>query len=312
MNHYLDIEQSGRKWPKTMRERYATRGALRCFTRSTKLCAIGSCFAVNLMRWLAQHGIDTITPPWGLHYNSYTIKEEFLTAIGQGKERSIWRVANDTGEESFYDAQRHPLRASSPTALQQKMQLIESGAKQALYEADLFVITLGLSQVWEQRIGSTWTILNRAPLAGLDADLQFRCRYQSITEIIRDLSIIIRTIDACSNDHRPVIFTISPVPLKTSGTRYDARIANSRSKSILLAALHEHLDLAEKLGRRNIAYFPAFEQFQYTEPNEVIWQKDGRHIVAGKINEICLSFCDMFCEDPAEFPSLADFEVPIV
>lgn len=305
----------GTPWPASTSTPYTARNPVRWLTRTTKICAIGSCFATNFSRWIGHQGVPVISPPWGLHYNSATIRDELSVAHAQTPHSIYWEVLDKDGQPKFLDAKRHPLSAKTQDALAEQSAELRSLAASVLSRADAFIITLGLSEIWEQRIGNQWHVINRAPPLAMreSANTAFRTRFQSVDEIVKDLRRIVEAIDAGTDQFRPVTFTVSPVPLKTTGSEFDPRVANMRSKATLLTALHEFLDTIEPDLRPSLSYFPSFEQFFHVEPGAQIWQSDGRHITASKVDSICQSFCAMYgAEDEDEFPSIKDFEVPTV
>jgi hypothetical protein len=86
----------------------------------------------------------------------------------------------------------------------------------------------------------------------------------------------------------------------------DSRIANVRSKAVLLAALHEVL---EQRDDSNIAYFAAYEVFWGGQRGPGLWQRDGRHPTAEAIVTACRRFIEVFARDAAEFAADVPFDV---
>ncbi|WLQ15963.1 GSCFA domain-containing protein [Hahella aquimaris] len=312
MREYSSISYIGNKWPTDYQSPYLTRNPEKWLTKETRLFAIGSCFAVNLGRWITQHGVPIVSPEWGLHYNSSTIKEELSSAAGKSKASVIWKASTDSGVR-YFDAGRHPVAANSEEELKSLITAIEAAGREGMIEADAFVVTLGLSEVWEQKVGDEWRILNRAPLSSLDREnYNFRNRFQTAEEIKNDLHAIVDLINSASDYKRPVVITVSPVPLKTTGAGFDPRIANTRSKSNIVAAVHQFLDEIEEEGGHQVSYFPAYEMFQYIAAEDNCWQSDGRHVTAEKVNYVCKQFTNIFAQDEKEFPTIKGFEVPRV
>jgi hypothetical protein len=304
----------GRGWPEDLLAPYSARGSRRRWlTLDTKICTIGSCFAVNFSKWIMAHGVDITSPNWGLHYNSNTIKEALSIAYDQTEKSIIWEAFDKTGLKIYLDAKRHTWRAESRDTLNRNRRIIVDSSLSALGSSNAFVITLGLAEVWEQRTANSWEILNRAPLSDHYKEKRppVRNRFQSVDEIVSDLLHIEAAIDMHAKIPRPIVFTVSPIPLKTTGTCYDVRTANTRSKSLLISAVHEYIDFTES-RRGEVYYFPAYEQFLHIGRDEKVWQRDNRHVVATKIDSVCKSFCEVFAEMPAQFDKSINFEVPLV
>lgn len=309
------LTSAGQTWVSCLgRQLSETRNAERWLTKSSKVFLIGSCFASNFSRWLTAQGSSVIPSNWGLHYNSATIREELEKALQAGRPQVTWATTNEIGTRCYWDAQRHPIVEPTAELLEAKRLSITKTVQDGLRAADAYVITLGLGEIWEQYVNGVWVTLNRAPLVGVVDALRnsIRNRFQTVDEIKSDISRIVQIIHSIKGLKIPIVFTISPIPLKTTGAQYDPRIANTRSKSTIVAAIHQYLD--EHSYKTNItpSYFPAFEMTQYSTSDENIWQPDGRHIKANKINEICLQFTKIYGINPAEFHSIPNFDVPEV
>ncbi|WP_081042169.1 GSCFA domain-containing protein [Pseudomonas putida] len=312
MKKYKDINLMGERWNSSTKKPYKTRNMNRWLTEHSKILTIGSCFAVNFARWISLHNIYTTAPDWGLHYNTKTIIHELLTC-SEGEQRNItWAVKSVDGNLCFHDARRHPISRESELELSHLQAKLQACGKIALESSTAFVITFGLSELWEQQIGEEWHHLNRAPLTNITSDkpLNFRNRFQTVAEIKSDLLKIIKIIYTSHHRSVPIVFTVSPIPLKTSGMPYDPRIANVRSKSNLVAAIHELLD--EHPGLESVSYFPAFEMFFQSPGLPTAWQQDGRHVTAEKIDSVCRMFISIYAKDTEKFNKNINFTVPEV
>ncbi|MGO3988090.1 GSCFA domain-containing protein [Pseudomonas sp. SAS7] len=312
MKKYNDMDFIGTRWSNSTHSPYKTRNASRWLTKRSKILSIGSCFAVNFARWISLHNISTTAPEWGLHYNTKTILNE-LSLCTNGLQRNItWAVQSADGRVRFHDAKRHPINKDSEFELSEEQLKLETHGKNAIKNSTAFIITVGLSEIWEQRIGDEWHYLNRAPLRNIISDkpLIFRHRFQTVSEIKSDLLEIINTIHSAHHGAVPIIFTVSPIPLKTSGVPYDPRIANVRSKSNLVAAIHELFDEHPEL--ESVSYFPAFEMFFQSSSLPTAWQHDGRHVTAEKIDSVCRMFISIYAKNKEQFNKNINFIVPEV
>lgn len=312
MHRYKNMDFAGNKWTSSTNRKFNTRNETLWLNKKTKPFTIGSCFAVNFGRWISKHDVSIVTPDWGLHYNSKTILNELHNCIGVDSPKIVWEVTPPCGDTSYFDAKRHPISANSLQGLASKQSMLTEAGRQAIVEASAFLITLGLTEIWEQRLSSGWSCINRSPLKHISNRRKpnFRNRFQTIKEIKADIKSITTIIGASSTITRPIVFTVSPIPLKNSGMQYDPRIANVRSKSNIISAIHEFLD--ENPSLKHVSYFPAFEMFYQAPDYENIWQRDGRHVTARKIDEVCRMFVDIYSTNSALFQKKIDFQVPEV
>jgi hypothetical protein len=312
MKQYENITYAGKEWTNNDSIPLQVRNPVRWLSDESTIFAIGSCFAVNFGRWISAHGINIVSPNWGLHYNSQTVLSEIQVCLGKSHNSITWKSNSLKHGTRYYDAKRHPIYSSTIERLNSLREEIENSGKIGIRSATGFVVTLGLSEIWEQKTEHGWECINRAPLEefGTEIGTQFRNRFQTVEEIKSDLAEIVRCINSCTSNIRPIVFTVSPVPLKSSGAAYDSRISNVRSKSNIVAAIHEFLDC--ELTPKNTSYFPAFEMFYQSRDYDLIWQRDGRHVRAEKINKVCKAFVNAYAHQPRIFDKEIQFQVPEV
>lgn len=302
--------QIGRPWCGQYRRDFSALNAFRWLDQNTLLFGIGSCFANNVLRWIAQYHIRTATPCWGMHYNPYTILNELNIACHRMGAKITWKAYNRTGKIVYIDALRHTIQASSLAELEETREQIRSVSTEAFQKSTAFVITLGLSEIWEQYDDSTkkWTVINRAPPTRPIEKPYLRSRFLSVEETKEIINNIVSTIQSHKRTSAPIVFTVSPIPLKTTTSQLDVQSANLRSKAVLLSALQEYLEAAPK----NVSYFPAYEIFFGGPRSEMLWQHDLRHPRADAIEFVCRQFINCFACDPLEFPEISGFTVPQV
>jgi hypothetical protein len=274
----------------------------------TCVFGIGSCFALNMHRWLRLHGIAGESLDGGMHYNPATILYELRGISGRTNPVVSWNVASEDGEQ-FVDALRHPVAANSIELLEVRRREISERAKRAFFDANSFFITFGLSEVWEQRTEEFgWITLNRVPPKAIRDENETRNRFLSVDEIQVHLKEIVEIVRQNRGDAANIIFTVSPIPLKVSSLMGDPRIANVRSKANLLAALHQF----NSGPIEHVMYFPAYEFFFGGGAAEGLWQTDGRHPTRIAIEQVCTSFVNAYAKDPRRFERDVNFDVPLV
>lgn len=301
---HIEASAFHHSWSPTLEEPWRHDDTERWLDKGSKLLAIGSCFAANFSRWIAAHDVQVYRPGWGLHYNPRSILAELRGASGGLGPEILWRSEN-AGGTIWIDGMRHMVTGATLEELLENRRAITALGAQAFVEANAFLVTLGLSEVWEELVDGRWTTLNRTPPDDVRQAGLHRSRFLSASETAATLHQIIDLIRAERGDV-PITFTVSPVPLKETFSMPDCRIANIRSKAVLLTALHEVL---EERRDPHVAYFPAYEVFWGGQRGPGLWQRDGRHPTPEAIVIACRRFVDVFARDAADFAAEVPFDV---
>lgn len=249
--------------------------------RDTRVLALGSCFARNFTLWLAEHGFNRAFPnsPYNalLHFNSdfespAVVAQQFRWAFDELDPASLLWI----------DKNRHLVAAT------------EEGKREVratLEQTDVLVLTLGLSEIWYDN-------LSDEPLwRALTEDTFDPGRHVFRVETVEQTLEWLETIERIRNTHLPrlkIIFTVSPIPLKTTFRPVSAITANSVSKAILRAALDQFLRRHEAVLHKSLFYFPAYEFVTnyFIEP----FREDNRHLSPLVPGTIISFFVKHFCE----------------
>ncbi len=208
------------------------------------IVAFGSCFAGHIATYLDGIGFNVANKKDRAAYiasmgegivNTYAIRQQFEWAWeGIQPAVELWHG---------YDARTLGY-----------VEDVRLDTMRMLDAADIFIITLGLSEVWYDE--PTGEVFWRAvPAASFDPT-RHKFRVASYHENLANLQSIHRLI----RTHRPeavIVFTMSPIPLKATFRSIPCVAANSVSKSILRAALDEFLR-GEPADER-LFYFPSYE-----------------------------------------------------
>ena len=89
------------------------------------------------------------------------------------------------------------------------------------------------------------------------------------------------------------MLTTSPVPLHTTFTAHDVRVANMESKSRIRAAVSEFIDRYP-----DVRYFHSYEMVVTAERQSDYFREDGRHVHRHAVKYIVSEFLRLF-GDPA-------------
>lgn len=212
---------------------------------TTRIAAFGSCFAEHISAYLDSLGYHLATRRKTASYlarmgegivNSYAIRQQFEWAWERKQpEVALWRGYD--GAMLGYDEEARL-------------------ATRLIFDAaDLFIITLGLSEVWyDEPTGEVfWSTV---PAEHFDPT-RHKFRVATFTENLENL----RAIHALVQQYRPeaaLVFTLSPIPLAATFRPIACTAADSASKAILRAALDE-FGRTTPATERGPYYFPSYE-----------------------------------------------------
>lgn len=253
------------------------------------ITSFGSCFAVNIENFLRKRGYTTAISKYGdpeannywsksllikcseAFVNTYSILYQLRWAFtGAEDDIRIWFKA-DGKVRRYIDSSRDATR-------------------EMLTATDVFIITLGLSEVWySKETGKVlWT---GVPESEYDPD-KYGFRLTTVQENRANLAECISLIRQHRGDV-PIIVTLSPVPLNATYRPVSCITANSVSKAILRVAIDETMRAHE--ADKNVFYFPAFEVV--TAYAEHAMSPDRMHPKHETIDAIMRAFRAFYCLD---------------
>lgn len=244
----------------------------------SNIIAFGSCFADNVSKHLYRNGYRVATRDDPVAYisrmgdgivNSYAVAQQFEWAwTGKTPQVELWHG---------YDAKALGYDED-----------IRLATKATLDKADVFIITLGLSEVWYDE--PTGEIFWRAvPADKFDPERhKFRVvsQYENRENLFRVRALI--------REHRPdahLIWTLSPIPLTATFRPVSCMWANAVSKANLRSALDEAVKYGE-LGSK-VHYYPSYEIVRECFRNS--YMEDRRHIHRHIIDFIMTLFERHYC-----------------
>jgi GSCFA family protein len=262
--------------------------------RSTKVATIGSCFAQELAKVMGTVDIRGGMHPGGLFYSTATIRQELERIAGGWPERAaepLW-----TAGDGLVD----PFRAYD-TSFPDEATLLASRAAadeaaNALFrDARVVVVTVGLIETW--RSATTGNTFRQIPHPAVFPTLGAVFHRLTVAEMLDDLERI-RTV---VRDHlgAELIITTSPVPLHTTFTPLDVRVANVESKSRIRAAVSEFVD-----RHPEIRYFHSYEMVVTAERQSDYFRDDGRHVHRHAVRYIVSRFLDLFADRGLQLPDI--------
>ncbi len=250
----------------------------------TKIAAIGSCFAERITEYLSARGLHTTFHPAGLQYNTFAIRQEFEHLFGTSGYSDDDVVLGDDGvwEHLFRKAFRSKESKETVLAMARAADVL---ARRAYAEADVVVITLGLTEIWQRE--SDGLVAVELPPAPSYRSGGWTFRDARVSENIANLERTLELLQA--NTKATVLMTVSPVPLAATFRDEDIIVANCESKSRLRAALADFL-----LDHPDVLTFHSYELVAQWQGQGTFFEDDGRHINPQGVAFIMNEFLRMF------------------
>ncbi|HKP18578.1 MAG TPA: GSCFA domain-containing protein [Gaiellaceae bacterium] len=277
VNFYPDEEELYDNLPRLIRESLLLghRPPEGTLAADATIITTGSCFAVNLRKHLARAGVAALSihVPTGLN-NTFAVLD-FLSWCVTGSQ---------TGRGFRYDrTEDGAIREWTP--VEERERYLE-----AIRDAGGFVVTLGLAEVWEDR-ESGGVFWRGVPEEIFDAGRHV-FRLSTVEENEKNLVEIVEVIrSVCPT--QPIVFTLSPVPLKATFRDISCVSADCVSKSTLRVAI----DRVAGRGLDNVYYWPSFEVVRWIGPalkQRMYGIPNMRHVKGNVVAAILDAFIDSF------------------
>jgi len=281
-NQLIGVDRPNKKWEVLFKNKTLTVLNNQKFNMNQKYFTIGSCFAEEIRKAFTARNvlcypeykkieIDPLrmrvdTLPHREHmnyYNTFSIRQELERAAGYWiqDEFDVWKLTGkkfvngefaNTEGEVFQDPYRRLVFGDKIGDLHEALNQINQVMKDGIINADVFVMTLGMTEVFKKR--NNGLVCNQVPVYGGGAGLRETYFYQSnFDENLENLRTTFRLLKEL-NSKVEVVLTVSPVPLHRSFNKNDIFVNNVESKATLRA-------VAAQICRELpwVHYFPSFE-----------------------------------------------------
>lgn len=256
---------------------------------------IGSCFAREIGEALRRLDFKVLSTfqnlPQSVHrkksdvsmfnkYNVSSIYNELYWAFNP-QEYSHDKILIESSDNRLQDYQlTGSVYADEPQFAKQFREAFNL-AFQAVKQADIIIITLGLSEVWFDC--QTQLYLNAAPSKNLLKYYPERFElhvfdYEKTSQVLEDIYTLLKTH---LNPSFRLLITVSPIPLHATFREQDVLVANAYSKAVLRAAVEKFVS-----NKDNVNYFPSYEFVTLSNPT-LLWRSDDfRHVDRAVIDYI--------------------------
>jgi hypothetical protein len=282
-------------------------------TPESRIFTMGSCFAAELRKALTRKGLrvypDYVSVEFDReqqvfnhiperdsveHYDTFSIRQEFESAFGIWPRRDdcFWEVTGKPvnkilrSEVVYQEPCRKLIYARSRELLSDLSGKIDAVMKAGVEQADILVITLGLTEVWQHKL--TGRYLCRPPHSGFGGRPDLATfRQSTFVENYENMKV---TLDMILQHYpnKKIVMTVSPVPLEATYSAVDVATANVESKSILRA-------VAGQICREysaNVSYFPSYEMA--TVLPGPVFMEDKRHVLPEFADKVINGFMQVF------------------
>ena len=249
-------------------------------SESSRVIGVGSCFARYFILWLAENGFNR--NPDSSPYNALmrygatfespaVIAQQFRWAFDEFDSREALWIGKD---KEIFEASEERKRI----------------VRETLQRTDVLIVTLGLSEVWYDRMSGEplWRALTRRHYDP--------ARHVFRVESIANTKRMLEKIEDIRSRHlsaMKIVYTVSPVRMTATFRPVSAITANSASKAILRAALDEFLREHEALVNRQLFYFPSYEIVHdyFRDP----FEEDNRHVTSFVAANVVRTFASRYC-----------------
>lgn len=258
-----------------------------------KLFVMGSCFARRLEQAFSRREMNCInskefalasTDIFGKlvnvnyqnKYSTHSILNELRWALDPSYPFPKEAIVLDQKNAIDLQAAPHLGEFSLPVADLQEVYhrhiKLLTGVTRKLREADIFVITLGLVELWFDHETNLFT--NAGLLASLLEKEPERYSFEvsTFSENIANLEEIYSLLKRYCKPDLKIIVTVSPVPMAATFSGRDIPIANTYSKSVLRAVAEEWKNLHD-----NVDYFPSYEMVMLSD-YRLAFEEDVIHV----------------------------------
>ncbi len=246
----------------------------------SKVLLLGSCFSENIGNKLAYYKFQSSQNPYGILFHPKAIGQLIKNAIDKKKF-----TKNDVfyHNEQWHCFETHSLLSNSNQ--EELLKNLNENTKDTfnnIKEATHLIITLGTAWTYKH-INSNKTVANCHKVS----QKEFSKKLLSVDEItttLHNITSLIKTV----NKNITILFTVSPVRhIKDGFTE------NKRSKSHLLAGIHQFLDTKNT----NAFYFPSYEIMMDELRDYRFYKEDMIHPNKTAVNYIWERFTNTWISD---------------
>jgi hypothetical protein len=273
--------------------------------RETPIATMGSCFAREIKEVLMAKGFNYIaeekghpasrhaSAAWERCYNLFSMLQIFEYTFGSWEPALRWWQCPVSGK--LQDPYRRIILYDSLEQARDDFARHRLHSRSALERASVLILTLGMTEVWEDTEDGSVICLPSGPYVSEGGDMsRYRFRVSRYGETMEILERIHATLGA----HNPacrLLLTVSPVHMWATFRRdADVISAGCNSKATLRAAVDEFAARHD-----NVFYFPAFEMaaiyMQMMGRSYLAQGRENFHVNRDTVDFIMKQFFHFYC-----------------
>lgn len=281
-------------------------------SKAHKLVSAGSCFAQHIGKWLTENQYNYIRSQinseeissfaFGNIYTPASLTQWFLKSETELSEFSVFL---DEKNGRWYDLLLPNLNATGYTSKEDLLDLrkrVISEAKSNLENANFFIFTLGLIEIWIDGNGVCYPVCPGLKLGDFDNN-KYSLKVFNYFEIYNDVILLLEEIKKI-NPRINFILTVSPVPLTATATDQHILKANTYSKSVLRAVAGELSEI-----RSDVDYFPSFDLITTPLQNDFRFLENRRTVSKRGVAFVMKHWADSLSSNPIEIFESTNHEV---
>jgi len=241
-----------------------------------RVSTAGSCFAQHLSQYLKKTGFSYFVPESGSHlpqneqqalqYGTFSARYGNIYTVRQLRQLFEEAFHQKSPQVPFWtradgrlaDPRRpnvQPEGFPSREALQADRQTHLAHVRTVFLESDVFVFTLGLTEVWRHRLsGDVYPLAPGVTAGDYDPSL-YEFANLSLDEIHNDLRWFLSALKEINPGVR-VLLSVSPIPLIATYENRHVLVSNTLSKAVLRVAAQGAIEAYPWVD-----YFPSYELF---------------------------------------------------
>ena len=227
-----------------------------------------------------QHVLSESSAAWGIIFNTPSFRQLVERAFGLRElPRILWQL-----QTYYMDPFREEIKFDCIEEYASNYDNHVASARDALMQAEVFIITLGLNEIWTFKMDNS--VFSRSPWRIAPSFVEHSTL--SAEANIAELQVMLDALRRF-NPNVKLIVTLSPVPLHATflRERYHVVEANMHSKAVLRTAAQAFVERNE-----GVYYFPSFELVVFGSKDP--WCEDQRHVNASAVSRVMEMFREMF------------------
>ena len=231
----------------------------------TPIASMGSCFAREIRKVLLDRGYAYImeetdhpasvhaSAAWERIYNTFSMRQIFEYTFDDFTPDLRWWKAPESGK--IQDPYRRIILYDSLDEAAADFAKHKIHSRRAMEKARVLILTLGLTEIWEDQIDGSVICLPSGPYVKEGGNMdRYAFRVSRYAENLKNLERIHQLMKE-NNESCKLLVTVSPVHLwATFREDLDVLSASCNSKSTLRAVADEFV-----ANHDNTFYFPAYE-----------------------------------------------------